>query len=436
MRATDDANGRGGRVPPRSDDGAAEAGVRDAVRAELRRWLSARAALVPSPDDETRVWGLIKDRIAAANREAMLAGAPLLDDRGDRLTRRIFDDVLRYGPITRYLDDDACEEIMINAPSRVWVQRRGADGRLRGELATVVFASDEEVVAFVRRAIAPLGRRIDHSSPMVDARLPDGSRLYAIMPPLTSGHVAVTIRKHLLRAQAVEDLVALGTLTPEAARFLSVAVLAGVNILIVGGAASGKTTSLNCLGALLTSRRVVTIEDTLELRLGATLPNCVALEARPPNLDGKGEVTIRALVRESLRMRPERIIVGEVRGGEALDMLLAMSSGHPGSMSTLHADSPQDALLRLKTYVLMGAVDLPERAVLELIASAIQLVVFQRLAPDGCRLVEAIFEVTGLEGATIVGNDLYRRVGGALAWTGLRARCEATIRAAQLDVPW
>jgi pilus assembly protein CpaF len=190
------------------------------------------------------------------------------------------------------------------------------------------------------------------------------------------------------------------------------------------------------LGSLLTAFRVVTIEDTLELKLAATLGNCVALEARPPNVEGKGEVTIRALVREALRMRPDRIVVGECRGGEALDMLLAMNSGHPGSLSTIHADSPHDALLRLKTYVLMGAVDLPERAVLELIASAIQLVIFQRRAPDGRRLVESIYEVTGLEGTTIVGNELYRRQGGELVWTGLRARCEATIRDAGLAVPW
>jgi pilus assembly protein CpaF len=436
MRPREETNGPGARVPPRVGEGTAEASLRERARTELRRRLAARSAVVPSPDDEARVWGLIKDLIAADNREAMLSGSPLLDDRGDRLTRRIYDDVLRYGPISRYLDDASTEEVMINSPTRVWIVRRDTDGITRTELTNVLFASDDDVLALVRRIIAPLGRRIDESAPAVDARLPDGSRLHAIMPPLTGGHVAVTIRKHSLRAQTLDDLVRLGTLNAEAARFLTVAVVAGVNTLICGGAASGKTTTLNCLGSLLTSSRVVSIEDTLELKLATTLANCVALEARPPNVEGKGEVTIRALVREALRMRPDRIIVGECRGGEALDMLLAMNSGHPGSMSTIHSDSPQDALVRLKTYVLMGAVDLPERAVLELIAAAIQLVVFQRLAPDGRRLIESIYEVVGLEGSTIVGNELYRRSGGALVWTGLRARCEATIRAANLGVPW
>lgn len=419
-------------------EGGTEAAVREEVRAELRRVLSARQALVPSADDEAMVWSLIKARIHAHNREALLTGGPVIEDADERVAQRIFDDVLRFGPISRYLDDDRVEEILINAPERVFVLTRGADGVTRTELAEVVFASDAEVLALVRRIIAPLGRRIDESSPAVDARLPDGSRLHAIMPPLTSAHVAVTIRKHLLRARTLADLIRLGTISPEAARFLSAAVQAGVNLIVCGGASSGKTTTLNCLASILTAPgiRMVTIEDTLELKLESVLPNCVALEARAANLDRQGEVTIRDLVRHALRMSPRRIIVGEVRGGEALDMLLAMSSGHPGSMSTIHADSPQDALLRLKTYVLMGAVDLPERAVLELIAAAVQLVVFQRLTEDGGRRVESIFEVTGLEGATIVGNELYRREGGALVWTGLRPRCEAAIRAAGLSLPW
>jgi pilus assembly protein CpaF len=437
MRPADGVDGAGLGVPARPGNGAdLQAAVRERTRARLRRTLAARSAVSPSKDDENWVWGVIKEEIDAVNREAMLSGQPLLDDRGDRLTRRVFDDVLRYGPISQLLDDPSCEEVMINAPDRVYRVRRGADGVTRTELTTIVFANDDEVTGVVRRIVGPLGRRMDESSPMVDARLPDGSRLHAIMPPLTGGHVAVTIRKHTLRAQSMEDLIRLGTLNREAARFLSAAIVAGVNGLICGGAASGKTTTLNCLGSLLTAFRVVTIEDTLELKLASSLGNCVALEARPPNVEGKGEVTIRALVREALRMRPDRIVVGECRGGEALDMLLAMNSGHPGSLSTIHADSPHDALLRLKTYVLMGAVDLPERAVLELIASAIQLVIFQRRAPDGRRLVESIYEVTGLEGTTIVGNELYRRQGGELVWTGLRARCEATIRDAGLAVPW
>src|SRR5262249_32530424 len=224
----------------------------------------------------------------------------------------------------------------------------------------------------------------------------------------TSGHVAVTIRKHGLLAQTMDDLVRLGTLGAEAARLLTVAAQAGVNVLISGGTSSGKTTTLNCLASTLTSpsQRCVTIEDTRELRLAEVLPNCVALEAREANADGHGKVTIRDLVRHSLRMSPRRIIVGETRGAEALDMLLAMSSGQSG-MSTLRADNPRDALLRLKTYVLLGGEDVPERAVLDLIAAAIQLVVHQALTPEGRRRVTSIYEVTGLEGATLTGNELY-----------------------------
>jgi pilus assembly protein CpaF len=415
-----------------------EAALREAVRSELRRILSARQAVQPSTDDELTVRSLIRAKIQAAQREALLASRPGLLDPDGRLAQRIYDNVMRFGPISRYLDDERIEEILVNHPQRVWLLKRGDDGVTRTELADVVFTSDEEVLALVRRIIAPLGRRIDESSPAVDARLPDGSRLHAIMPPLTGGHVAVTIRKHLLTAQTMDDLVRLGTISPEAARFLSVAVQAGVNILVCGGAASGKTTTLNCLASTLTSpaARCVTIEDTLELKLTEVLPNCIALEAREANADGYGKVTIRDLVRHALRMSPRRIIVGEVRGSEALDMLLAMSSGHPGSMSTIHADSAQDALLRLKTYVLLGGEDLPERAALELIAAAIQLVVYQTLTPEGYRRIGSIFEVTGLEGTTIIGNELYRRTRDQLGWTGLRPRCEATIRAARLRLPW
>lgn len=419
-------------------DGTAERAVREEVREELRRMLATRGTLEPTEDDRAAIWGLIKRKIGAHNRQAVLSGLPQIDDAADRATKRIFDDVLRYGPISQYLDDERCEEIEINQPERVWVVRRGTDGVTRTELADVYFESDEEVLALIRRILSPLGRRLDESSPAVDARLPDGSRLHAVMPPLTSKHVAVTIRKHLLRAQTMDDLVRLGTIGPEAARFMTVAIQAGVNVIVCGGAASAKTTTLNCLGATLTAPgiRVITIEDTLELKLEAVLPNCVALEARAANQEGQGQVTIRDLVRHALRMRPDRIIVGEVRGPEALDMLMAILSGHEGSLSTLHADSPRDALLRLKTYVLMGSEGLPELAVLELIAAGVSLVVHQRLTPSGQRVVETIFEVTGLEVTTIVGNDLYRRESGELRWTGTRPRCEAKIRAKGLGLPW
>lgn len=414
------------------------ASIEEEVRTALRKVLSARQALQPSDDDEMLVRSVIQEKIDAAQREALLAGRPGIVDPDGQLAQRIYDDVLRYGPISRYLDDERIEEIQVNHPQHVFLVVRGEDGTTRTVLADTVFASDEDVLAVVRRAIAPLGRRIDESSPAVDARLADGSRLHAIMPPLTSGHVAVTIRKHLLRAQTMEDLVHLGTMSAEATRFLTVALQAGVNLLVCGGTASGKTTTLNCLGSTLTSpaQRCVTIEDTRELKLAEVIPNCIALEAREANAEGQGRVTIRDLVRHALRMSPRRIIVGEVRGGEALDMLLAMSSGQDGSMSTIHSDSPQDALLRLKTYVLLGSEDVPERAALDLIAAAIQLVVHQALTPTGQRRVTSIYEVTGLDGATLTGNELYRRVGDELVWTGIRPRCAAKIHAAHLRLPW
>ncbi|MCA9846433.1 MAG: CpaF family protein, partial [Dehalococcoidia bacterium] len=275
---------------------------------------------------------VIHEQIAAAERRALTLGQPPFADRAD-LARRLLADLLGLGPLQPLLDDPAIEEIIVNGPRRVFVI---ADGRK--ELTEITLADDAELLRLVRRAIGPLGGRLDETSPMVDARLPDGSRLNAVIPPLATGATHVTIRKFLQRARTLDDLVGLGTLTPEAAAFLQACVRAGLNILISGGTGSGKTTCLKALGAAIPGmrERVITIEETGELQLESVLPDCVALNARLANVEGEGGVSIRALVRNALRMRPTRIIVGEVRGDEALDMLSAMNSGHEGSMCTLH----------------------------------------------------------------------------------------------------
>jgi len=272
---------------------------------------------------------------------------------------------------------------------------------------------------------------------MVDARLPDGSRLNAVIPPLTSRWTHVTIRKFLLRARTLDDLVALGTLTPEAASFLEAAVQSGLNMLISGGTGSGKTTCLNALGASIAGahERVVTIEETAELHLESMLPDCVGLQARLPNVEGVGSVSIRSLVKNALRMRPTRIIVGEVRGAEALDMLSAMNSGHEGSMCTIHANGPRQALSKLRTYAMMAEEALPARSVTEMIAEAIDLVVHLRLeAQSGRRLVASIYEVTGLEEEAVTGSELFALTEGRLRWTGIRPRFADRLKGA--GFPW
>ncbi|MDQ7844799.1 MAG: ATPase, T2SS/T4P/T4SS family, partial [Armatimonadota bacterium] len=304
--------------------------LREEVREELRKVLDIDALAEPGPAEVERVRRVIASRIDALNRRAASAGEPPLADP-ERLARRILDEILGLGPLQPLLDDPSVEEIIANGPHRVFAIEGG-----QKRLTDVFFEDDEELLRLVRRAIGRLGRRLDETSPMVDARLPDGSRLNAVIPPLTSRWTHVTIRKFLLRARTLDDLVTLGTLTNEAASFLEAAVQSGLNILISGGTGSGKTTCLNALGASIAGahERVVTIEETAELQLESMLPDCVGLQARLPNVEGAGAVSIRSLAKNALRMRPTRIIVGEVRGAEALDMLSAMNSGHEGSMCT------------------------------------------------------------------------------------------------------
>ncbi len=354
---------------------------------------------------------VIAEQIEAAEREALSLGQrPIAQPRD--LARRLLADLVGLGPLQALLDDPTVEEIIVNGPRRVFAIAEG-----RKHLTEITFADDAEVLRLVRRTIGPLGRRLDETSPMVDARLPDGSRLNAVIPPLTSGATHVTIRKFLLRARTLDDLVALETLTPEAAAFLDACVRARLNILISGGTGSGL------------DERVITIEETGELQLESVLPDCVALSARAPNAEGAGGIAIRSLVRNALRMRPTRIIVGEVRGDEALDMLTAMNSGHEGSMCTLHANGPREALSKLRTYALMAEEALPADAVNEMIAEAIHLVVQLRLdAASHRRTASSIYEVTGMEGDRIAGSELFSLHEGRLAWTGIRPRREARLR--------
>ena len=318
-----------------------------------------------------------------------------------RLADEIYNEALRLGPLEEFLEDNTISEIMINGPQKVFVERRG-----KLELTDQTFMDDASVLAVIERIVSPIGRRIDESQPYVDARLPDGSRVNAIIPPLSLVGPCVTIRKFSKVPLTVEDFVRFGTWTREMAHFLDVCVKMRKNIIVAGGTGSGKTTLLNLLSSFIpTAERIVTIEDAAELRLEQ--PHLVRLESRPPNIEGKGAITIRDLVRNALRMRPDRIIVGECRGGEALDMLQAMNTGHDGSLTTVHANSPRDVVSRLETMVLMSGMELPSRAIREQISSAVDLIVHESRFSDGTRRITHVTEVMGLEGTQTIMQDIF-----------------------------
>ncbi len=326
-----------------------------------------------------------------------------LNSRGDReaLINDIANEAVGLGPLERHLSDPAVTEIMVNGPSKIYVERGG-----KLTLIPDTFTDEKQLRVVIDRIVAPLGRRVDESSPMCDARLPDGSRVNVIIPPLSLIGSTVTIRKFPERRLTVDDLMRFGALTGDMSQFIRCAVLAKLNIFISGGTGSGKTTLLNVMsGFIPADERIVTIEDAAELQLHQD--HVISLESRPPNLEGQGAIHIRDLVRNSLRMRPDRIIVGEVRGGEALDMLQAMNTGHDGSLATGHANSPRDALARLETMVLMAGVDLPIRAIREQIAAAINLIVQVSRMKDGSRKITRISEVLGMESELIVMQDLF-----------------------------
>ncbi len=323
-------------------------------------------------------------------------------DERRHLVRSIGADVLGLGPIEAFLADPSVTEVMVNSDDAIFVERSG-----RLELTDARFMTPQHVRQVIEKIVAAVGRRIDESSPVVDARLPDGSRVNAVIPPLAVDGPMLTIRKFAETALTATDLVVSGTLTEEAREFLQDSVTGHRNILISGGTGSGKTTLLNVVSSFIPEHeRIVTIEDSVELRLDQR--HVVRLEARPPNVEGRGQVAIRDLVRNSLRMRPDRIVVGEVRGGEALDMLQAMNTGHEGSLSTLHANTPRDALARLETMVLMAGLDLPSRSIREQIASAVHMVVHLSRMGDGSRRVTEISAVTGMEGDAIGLSSLFR----------------------------
>lgn len=356
-----------------------------------------------------------------------------------RLVQELMDEILGLGPITPLLNDPEVNEVMVNGPRQVYVERRG-----RLERTDISFYDDAHVLHIMEKIVAPLGRRIDESQPMVDARLPDGSRVNAIIPPLALNGPTLTIRKFAKDPFKVEDLIHFGTLTREMARFLEACVKARLNIIVSGGTGSGKTTTLGVLSAYIPEdERIITIEDAAELQLRQT--HVVTLETRPANIEGKGAITIRDLVRNTLRMRPERIIVGEVRSGEALDMLQAMNTGHDGSLTTGHANAPRDMLARLETMVMMAGMELPMRAIREQIASAIDLIVQQSRMRDGSRRITHITEVLGMEGDVIVLQDIFRfeqtgldKQGNVLGYyraTGIRPQFIDRLEAAGQELP-
>jgi pilus assembly protein CpaF len=366
----------------------------------------------------------LRDRVTTDIRARLAAETRLSRDDRERLTSEIADDILGHGPLERLLADDSITEIMVNGPFDIWIERQG-----RLYETNVRFDDESHLRRIINRIVAEVGRRVDESSPMVDARLPDGSRVNVIIPPLSLSGPIITIRKFSQRRLHLNELTRLGTLTTETTEFLKRCVLAQLNILISGGTGAGKTTLLNALSAAIPdSHRIVTIEDAAELQLNQR--HVLRLESRPKNIEGEGEVTIRQLVRNSLRMRPDRIVVGEVRGAESLDMLQAMNTGHDGSLSTVHANAPRDALARVETMVLMAGFDLPMRAIRQQVCSALDLIVHIERLEDGARRVTAITEVQRMEADVITLQDLFTftvdqitpdgQVVGSLTSTGLR----------------
>jgi len=319
----------------------------------------------------------------------------------EQILAEVLNEVIGYGPIQNFIDDPTISEIMVNGPEQIFIERYG-----KVQPTNRRFMDDAHVMRIIEKIVSPLGRRLDEASPMVDARLPDGSRVNAIIPPISVSGPCLTIRKFSAEPFGVEDLVNMGTLSETMKVFLDGCVKARLNMVVSGGTGSGKTTTLNVLSSMIPEdERIITIEDAAELQLQQE--HIITLESRPANLEGKGEVTIRDLVRNTLRMRPDRIIIGECRGAEALDMLQAMNTGHDGSITTLHSNSPRDTLARLETMVMMANANLPSRAIREQISSAIDVIVHQERLRDGSRLIVNITEVQGMEGDTIVLQDLF-----------------------------
>ena len=379
-----------------------------ALSAELTGWKRRIQARLLSESDAPRLSRLPREALSA---QVALLAARLLTEENSALTGRqrdslvqaVLHELVGLGPLEPLLEDETVSEIMVNGPAQIYVEREG-----RLSLTEVRFDDEVHLRRIIERILTPLGRRADESSPICDGRLADGSRVNIILPPLSLRGPILTIRKFAKTPLRMADLLRLGTLTEDSAAFLRECVQSRLNILVSGGTGSGKTTTLNALSSFISAdERIVTIEDAAELQLQQA--HVVTLESRPPNLEGRGEITIRQLVRNALRMRPDRLLLGEVRGGEALDLLQALNTGHDGSLSTIHANSPRDALSRLETLTLMAGADLPLRAVREQVASAVQLVVQQQRLLDGRRRVTHLSKVSGIsENGGLALMDLFR----------------------------
>ncbi|GAB3567942.1 CpaF family protein [Arthrobacter alkaliphilus] len=379
-----------------SDTNEALNAIKDRAGTALYERMGSR--ITDASMEEAELHQYVKDELRAIIDEDEI---PLSMLERQRLVKEIIDDVLGLGPLQRFLDETAVTEIMVNGPDKVYVERAG-----KLYLTGARFSDEEHLRRIIERIVTKVGRRIDESSPLVDARLADGSRVNAIIPPLAVGGSTLTIRKFGHVPLTVANLISYGTITPEIAELLHACVQGRLNIIVSGGTGTGKTTLLNVLSSFLPAdERIITIEDAIELQLQQE--HVVRLESRPRNIEGKGEVSIRELVRNSLRMRPDRIVIGEVRGGESLDMLQAMNTGHDGSISTVHANSPRDAIARLETLVLMAGMDLPLRAIREQIASAVNLIVHVSRLRDGTRRVTHVTEVQGMEGDIITLQDAF-----------------------------
>ncbi|NTV65217.1 MAG: CpaF family protein [Oscillochloris sp.] len=379
---------------------------------------------------------MLQERFARVYQQASVA---LPDTAIKQLFSMVCDELMGFGPIQQLLNDETISEVMVNGPEHIYVEQKG---KLR--LTPVRFASDEHVLKVIDRIIRPLGRRIDRKWPMVDARLPDGSRVNAIIPPCAIDGSTVTIRKFSKNKLKVDDLIRFGSMTPEMGEFLRACVISRLNIVVSGGTGSGKTTLLNVLSNFIPEdERIVTIEDSAELQLAQD--HVVRLEAKPAEIDGSGRVSIRDLVINSLRMRPERVVIGECRGGETLDMLQAMNTGHDGSLTTLHANTPRDALARMETMSMMAGMDLPLKVIREQIAAAIDVIVQQTRLDDGQRKVSYITEVQGMEGDTVVLQDIFKleilgkspegKIQAELRPTGVRPRFTPRLEAHGFKLP-
>ena len=428
---------------PSQDASAATHSAQDDRLMEIRRrtHLALVRALGPSLYDTNVSQAQLEESVREKLGEVLRTeSTPMSAADRKQLISDTIDDILGYGPLEPLLRDPNVTEVMCNGPEKVYVER---DGKLFQ--TEVTFLDEGHLRRVMEKIVGEVGRRIDEAQPYVDARLPDGSRVNAVIPPVSIDGPMLTIRKFAQEAFTAEDLVAFGTWTPSVSHFLSACVEGRINILVSGGTGAGKTTTLNVLSNFIPKdERIVTIEDAAELRLGQ--PHVVRMEYRPPNIEGRGEVTIRDLVRNSLRMRPDRIVVGEVRGGEALDMLQAMNTGHDGSITTLHANSPRDALARLETMVLMAGIDLPMRAIREQVAAGIQLLVHESRLRDGSRRVTHVAEVTGMEGDVLTLQDIFRyddsmgydpetgRALGHLKPTGIRPGVTDLLRNQGLEV--